>query len=230
MSHYVTVATELVIGMFLLFIMTKSLGKTQFSQITPFDFISALILGELVGNAIYDHEVKITEILFTTIIWGVLMYVVEQITQKFKGTRKHLEGEPNIVIHHGMIKFDALKKSKVDINQLKSLIRQQGYFSIQEIEFAILETNGVVSVLPKSQYDTPKLSDLNLPPKSVNLPVTLILDGEVVYNNLKEIGFDEQWLKGQLSMMGIKDYKEVLYAEWSENQPLFAMKYENKSG
>jgi uncharacterized membrane protein YcaP (DUF421 family) len=230
MNHYVTIATELVIGMFFLFIITKSLGKTQFSQITPFDFISALILGELVGNAIYDHEVSIIEILFTTFIWGVLMYVLEQITQKFNGSRKYLEGEPNIVVHNGTIKFDALKKSKLDINQLKSLIRQQGYFSIQEIEFAILETNGVVSVLPKSPYDTPKMSDLQLPNKSVSLPVTLILDGKVVHDNLKEIGLNEQWLKEQLSTKGITDYKEVLYAEWMENQPLFTMEYENQSG
>jgi uncharacterized membrane protein YcaP (DUF421 family) len=228
MNHYTMVATELIIGLIALFIFMKILGKTQFSQITPFDFISALILGELVGNAVYDHEVKIAEILFATTIWGVLIYSIEKTTQKFKGTRKLLEGEPSIVVRNGIIKYDTLKKNNIDMNQLQFLIRQQGYFSIQEVEYAILETNGMVSVLPKSQHDTPKMSDLNLPPKPVYLPVTLILDGEVVYDNLKEAGKNEEWLKIQLAALGITNYREVLFAEWQQNQPFFAMRYENQ--
>jgi uncharacterized membrane protein YcaP (DUF421 family) len=229
MNQYLSIAIELISGFFLLFLITKILGKTQFSQITPFDFISALILGELVGNAVYDDEVKIMQIAFAVIIWGILMYVVEMVTQKFKGTRKLFEGEPNIVIHKGTIKYEALKKIKLDINQLQSLIRQQGYFSIQEVEYAIIETNGKASVLPKSEYDIPTNSDLNVPPKPTNLPITLMVDGEVIYDNLKEVGFDEQWLKDQLALQSIISFKDVLYAEWRQNNPLFVIRYEKKS-
>jgi uncharacterized membrane protein YcaP (DUF421 family) len=229
MNHYLSVAIELIVGLVILFIIIKALGKTQFSQITPFDFISALILGELVGNAVYDHDTKLGEIIFAVLLWGLFMFIIELVTQKFKGTRKLLEGEPSIVIHKGIIKFDTLKKNKLDVNQLQSLIRQQGYFSIQEVEYGILETNGMVSVLPKSEYDTPKISDLNLPLKPVNLPITLILDGEIVYDNLKEYSLDEQWLKEQLAMQNIADYKTVLYAEWKLNQPVYALKYEHKN-
>ena len=228
MNNYLTITTELIAGLGLLFIITKLLGKTQFSQITPFDFISALILGELVGNAVYDHEVKIQEIVFATLVWGLLIYIVEIITQKFNRSRKLLEGEPNIVVQKGLIKYQTLKKSKLDINQLLSLIRQQGYFSIQEVEYAILETNGVVSVLPKEKYDTPKKSDFNLPLKPAEIPIILILDGEVVKDNLKEAGVDELWLKNELAQQSITKFKDVLYAEWKENQPLFAMKYEHQ--
>ncbi|MFE8699397.1 YetF domain-containing protein [Cytobacillus sp. FJAT-54145] len=229
MNHYLMTASELIFGFIILFIVTKSLGKTQFSQITPFDFISALVLGELVGNAVYDHEVKILEILFAVVLWGVLIYFTELITQKYRKTRKVLEGEPNIVIHKGQIKYDTLKSSRLDINQLQSLIRQQGYFSLQDVEYAILETNGMVSVLPKPENDTPKMSDLNLPTQPAHLPITLILDGEVLYDNLKEVGFDENWLKKQLSKQGVTEYKEVLYAEWREDSPLYLNKYEKKS-
>lgn len=229
MNEYVSIAVELLAGFFLLLLIIKCLGKTQFSQITPFDFISALILGELVGNAVYDDEVKLGQITFAIIFWGVLMYIVEMITQRVKGTRKFLEGEPNIVIHKGNIKYDALKRIKLDINALQSLIRQQGYFSIQEVEYAIMETNGMVSVLPKPEYDTPKNSDLNLPGSPANLPITLIIDGEVVYDNLNEVGFNEKWLKDQLAMQSITNYKEVLYAEWRQNKPLFVQRYEKKT-
>lgn len=226
MKHFGMIALELFFGLVLLFLVLKMLGKTQISQMRPFDFISALILGELVGNAVYDHEVKITEILFATVLWGLLIYLLEYITLKFKKTRKILEGEPSLVIEEGKLKFDELKKNKIDLNQLLILLRQQGYFSVQEVEYAILEANGKVSVLPKYQYDYPRVRDFQLPPRTVCLTLPLILDGEVDYRNLEKSGQDEQWLKNQLSMQNISNYRDVFYAEWQKNQPLFAMKYE----
>ncbi|WP_066048033.1 DUF421 domain-containing protein [Robertmurraya korlensis] len=226
MNHYFTVGIELIVGFVVLFLLAKLLGKTQLSQITPFDFISALILGELVGNAIYDHETSWVEILFSTAVWGGLIFLVEIITQKFKSTRKSLEGEPNIVIHNGIIKYQTLKKAKLDINQLQALVRQQGYFSLQEVQFAILETNGMVSVLPKSQNRPPTLDDLNIKAEQPSIPVTLIIDGEVLSGNLHEAGLDEQWLKEELSKQNFHSFEKVLYAEWKKNQGLFAMSYQ----
>lgn len=226
MNHYVSIVVELTIGFVFLFIVTKFQGKTQFSQITPFDFISAIILGELLGNAIYDHEVKLGEIAFAVALWGILVYVTEMVTQKFIGSRKLLEGEPNIVIRKGQIKYEALKKAKLDINQLQSLIRQQGYFSLREIEFAIIETNGMVSVLPKAVYDMPKNSDLKIKAEDPTLPVNLIIDGALVSENLREAGLDEQWLKKQLAQHKIHHYDEVLFAEWLQNEPLFVIRHE----
>jgi len=229
MNEYFSIVIELFFGFILLFIIIKIVGKTQFSQITPFDFISALILGELVGNAAYDDQVKLGHITSAILFWGFLIYIVEIITQKYNGTRKILEGEPNIVIHKGKIKYDTLKKIKLDMNNLLSLVRLQGYFSIEEVEFAIMESNGMVSVLPKSQYDTPKNKDLNIPAKPANIPITLIIDGGIIYDNLNEAGLEEKWLKDQLAMQGIGAYKEVLYAEWQEDKPLFVVKYEKKT-
>ncbi|WP_134702775.1 DUF421 domain-containing protein [Ammoniphilus sp. YIM 78166] len=226
MKHFGMIALELSFGLVLLFLVLKMLGKTQISQMRPFDFISALILGELVGNAVYDHEVRITEILFATILWGTMIFLLEYITLKFKKTRKILEGEPSLVIQQGKLKFDELKKNKVDLNQLLLLLRQQGYFSVQEVEYAILESNGKISVLPKFQYDYPRVRDFQLPLRTVCLPLPLILDGEVDYRNLAKAGLDEEWLKNQLAMQNISDYRDVFYAEWQENEPLFAMRYE----
>ncbi|NRF02669.1 DUF421 domain-containing protein [Bacillus subtilis] len=226
MGDYLSVAVELVCGLGILFIILKLLGKTQFSQITPFDFISALILGELVGNAVYDHEIKIKEIIFASLLWGVLIYIIEFITQKMKSSRKFLEGEPNIVIRKGELQYKVLKKNKMDINQLQSLLRQAGSFSIQEVEYAILETNGMVSVLPKSDFDKPTNKDLQVPSKSVSLPITLIIDGELVRDNLKEAGVDEQWLKQELKKKNIDKTEDVLFAEWHKNKPLYTVTYE----
>ncbi len=110
---------------------------------------------------------------------GLAYLLIELITQKLKGSRKFLEGEPNIVIHKGKLKYKMLKENKLDINQSQSLLRQKGRFSIQEVEYAILETNGMISVLPKADFDKPTRKDMNLPPKDVSLPATLILDGRL---------------------------------------------------
>ncbi|MFP3339337.1 DUF421 domain-containing protein, partial [Micrococcus sp. SIMBA_131] len=91
--------------------------------------------------------------------WGVLMYVVEWIAPKFRGAREILEGNPSIVINHGKINRQQLKKSKLDINQLKNLLRQKDVFSFREVEFAILETNGSISVLKKPDYQQPVKQD-----------------------------------------------------------------------
>ncbi|MBD1381955.1 DUF421 domain-containing protein [Metabacillus arenae] len=219
--EFAKISVELIIGFFGLFVITTILGKTQITQITPFDFISALVLGELVGNAVFDENIGLVKILFATALWGILIYMIEVITQKFKGTRKFFEGSPAIIIHKGQILKQVLKKAKLDINQLQHLIRSKGVFSLREIEYAILETDGTVSVLKKAPFDTPTLSDLNLSANNVNLPITLIIDGEIVWDNLKEARLSKDWLIGQLKQQKIERVKDVFYAEWQEGAGLF---------
>ncbi|WP_209122511.1 DUF421 domain-containing protein [Alkalihalobacillus sp. BA299] len=224
-TNFFYLTTELVIGFFALLLITKVLGKTQITQLTPFDFISALVLGELVGNAIYDKEIGVQYVLYAVLIWGTLIYSVEWVTQKYKSTRSILEGKPAIVIREGKIDYQQLKDNHLDINQLQHLLRQKDVFSVREVEYGILESNGSVSILKKSNYDQPIKKDLNLTPQKVYLPITLILDGEILYNNLKETGYNLAWLKHQLFAHGITDEKEVLYAEWLEGESLYINTY-----
>lgn len=219
--HVGQLTTELIVGFLALFILTKILGKTQISQITPFDFISSIFLGELVGNAMYDDETSIFVILYAILIWGSLVYLIEVISQKFKGTRKVLEGAPTIVIRKGYLDRDQLKKSKLDINQLQNLVRQKGYFSLREVEYAILETNGTLSILPKYQYGSPNRQDLNMhTDQQPELPVTLILDGEINMDNLSTAGISKKKLLNQIHEHGYKSVEDVLYAEMSEGKLL----------
>ncbi|MDM5316730.1 DUF421 domain-containing protein [Fictibacillus sp. b24] len=220
--HVGQLTTELIVGFVALFILTKILGKTQISQITPFDFISSIFLGELVGNAMYDDETSIFVILYAILIWGTMVYVVEIISQKFKGTRQFLEGAPTIVIRKGMIDREMLKKSKLDINQLQNLVRQKGFFGLREVEYAILESNGSLSILPKFEYGPPNRQDMNLnSQQQPELPVTLILDGELNHDNLSTAGISKKELMEQLHKQGYSSVEEVVYAEKSEGKLLF---------
>ncbi|MEC0494923.1 DUF421 domain-containing protein [Bacillus glycinifermentans] len=223
---YLQLAVELIIGFAALFIMTKILGKTQFAQITPFDFISALILGEMVGNAIFDEDVTISKVLFAILVWGILIYSIEILSQKAQSMRGFLEGKPNIIIDKGKINYSALKKNKLDLNQVQTLAREKGCFSLHEIEYAILETDGSISVLRKHKYETPTKSELNIPYQPVQLPIAFILDGQLKEENLKEAGFDKSWLKQQLSSRNIQNYSDVLYAEWrGDEEKLYITQY-----
>lgn len=221
----VQIFIELVIGYVALFIMAKLLGRTQITQITPFDFISAVVLGELVGNALFDNNIGVSKILFSIIVWGGLTYSTEMITQKYKRLRKTLEGDPSIVIRNGKIDYDQLKKNHLDINQLQLLLRSKNIFSIRECEFAILETDGTLSACKNPTLQNPTMEDMNLPVKPFHLPISLILDGELVVDNLKLAQLDEQELLEKIKPYGVNRIEDVLYAEWKEGEALHVQTY-----
>ncbi|WP_117170908.1 DUF421 domain-containing protein [Paraliobacillus sediminis] len=212
---------ETLFGFLCLFIITKVLGKSQIRQLTAFDFISALVLGELVGNALFDDEVGVTQIGFAVLLWGFLLYITEWMTQKFKRTRSLLEGRPSIIIHSGKLQREVMAKAKLDVNQLLHLLRSKDVFSIRDVAYAILETDGTVSVLKTSHAQTPTRLDLNLNPEDVRLSMALINDGEIIKDNLKEINQDQAWLENELKIQNVDSYKDVFYAEYKRGEVLF---------
>ena len=222
---YLDIALELTVGFFTLLLVLKFLGKIQFSQITPFDFITGLVMGNFVGDAVFDDKIDITEIVFTIVFWGLLIYCVEKLTQKFIVFRIWFEGEPALLIKDGEILYNSLKKNHIDLNQLQQQMRKQGYFSIYEAEYVILERDGQISISPKHDFGAPTKKDLNIAKKQVSLPFALIMDGKLISGNLMEAGLTEEWLKEQLTNKNISDYKEVLYAEYHENSGLKISEY-----
>ncbi|UOE92427.1 DUF421 domain-containing protein [Alkalihalobacillus sp. LMS39] len=224
-TNFFSLTTELLIGFFALLAITKLLGKTQITQLTPFDFISALVLGELVGNAIYDKEIGLKYVLYAITLWGTLIFSIEKLTQVVKKSRTFLEGNPSIIIRRGKIDFSELKRNQLDINQLQHLLREKDVFSLREIEYAILEPNGSVSVMKKSSYQTLQKKDVQPTSTIAHLPITIISDGEILLDNLKEAGFDEEWLSTQLLHNGVTKATDVLLAEWLEGDSLYVAKY-----
>ena len=120
-----------------------------------------------------------------------------------------------------------MKKNKLDINQLQHLLRAKDVFSMQEVEFAILETNGTLSVLKKSSFQSPSRKDLKLAPQDVALSTTLINDGEVIYDNLLEKNLTEEWLLQQLKEQDFEHVEDVFYAEYIKGEKLFLQPFTN---
>jgi uncharacterized membrane protein YcaP (DUF421 family) len=220
---YLTI--ELMIGFFLLFIIVKLVGKKIINQITPFTFIASIVLGELLGNAVYDHQIGAFYIIYSMVLWGGLLFIVEYLGQKFLAFRGIFEGKPSALIKNGKVDYEELKKNRMNINQLQSLLRQSETFSIREVAFCYLEANGSISILKKSKYQKTTQGDFNMSIKPVYVPVTLIRDGKVLLDELNDLGFNESWLKTQLKSQGISDYKDVFLAEWLEDDGLFVQTY-----
>jgi uncharacterized membrane protein YcaP (DUF421 family) len=219
------ITIELLVGFVALLASTKLLGKTQISQVTPFDFISAIVLGELVGNAIFDPKVGVGSIVFAILLWTLLIYLILLTTQKFRGTRNILEGNPSIVIRNGHIDKKELSLNKLDINELQQMLRQEkDIFSLREVEFAILEPNGKISAIKKPKYANPTIEDMSLKQKAVYMPISLISDGKVDLDNLKQAGFDHNWLLKQIVKRDITRFEDVLYADWKEDEGFFCLK------
>jgi len=226
-TNFLSLTLELLVGFFALLVMTKFLGKNQITQLTPFDFISALVLGELVGNAIYDKEIGLPYVLYAIFIWGLLIYTIEMITQKARKSRPWLEGIPSVIISNGKIQYEELRKNKLDLDQLLHLLRDRGVFSVREVEYGVLETDGGVNVLRKQHLDYPQNRDLNISKKQTSLPVLLVLDGEINGAGLNQLGKQKSWLNDELLKRGIPGPSAVLYAEWQEGEGWEIQTYSN---
>ncbi|HLR15342.1 MAG TPA: DUF421 domain-containing protein [Bacillota bacterium] len=224
MNNMLPMLYETIFGFTALFLLTKVLGKTQISQLTAFDFIAALVLGELVGNALFDEKAGVLDIGYVIFLWGSLLFIVEIITQKFKGSRFLLEGKPSMIIYEGKFVYEEMRKNKVDVEEIQHLLRMKDIFSVQEVEYAILETNGDVSVLKKAAFQTPTISDLQVKQKKPEIAMTIITDGELIEDNLAEADLTREWVEKEVQKQYMDHIHEVFYAEYKDEK-LYVLPY-----
>ncbi len=223
--HFLSLTFELIVGFFLLFVIVKIVGRKMIRQITPFTFIASIMFGELLGNALFEPGIGIGYILYSISLWGLLLIIVEYLGQKSLFFRGLFEGKPSALINNGVVDYRQLKKNRMNLNQLQSLLRQSETFSIREVAYCYLEVDGSLSILKKSKYKKTTQGDLKLPEKKVHVPVTLIRDGTVLWDEIKDAGFNEVWLKKQLQTQRVSDYKDVFIAEWLEGDGIFVQTY-----
>lgn len=225
MNNMLPMLYETIFGILALFILTKVLGKTQISQLTAFDFIAAIILGELVGNALFDKKAGILDIGFVILLWGIILYLIEIITQKFKGSRFLLEGKPSMIIYKGEFIYEELRKNKMDINEILQLMRMKDVFAVQEVEYGILETNGLLSVLKKDACLTPNKKELNVAPAEPAIAFPLIMDGEIIEDNMDEVNISKTWLDEEIVRQKMGRVDDIFYGEWMKGKKLYLLPY-----
>lgn len=190
----------------------KAMGKRQVGQLQPFELVVVITISAMAAIAMEDIGVPLINSIIPIITVMVLQVALSLINLKSEKARGVICGKPSIVVENGKIVEEELRRLRYNVNDLLEQMRAKNYFNIADVEYAILETNGQLSVIPKSQKRTVQPEDLQIQTKYEGLPTTLIIDGRVNYDNLKKINLDENWLKTELSKFGINDIKKVFFA------------------
>lgn len=214
------ITVKLITGFFGLWFMTKLLGKKEISQLTPFDFVSSLMLSELVGNTVYDRDAHYSMLLYALALWMALSLALEKAIQLMPWLSVPLNGRPDIVIRNGVIDVKAMKRNRLDMHQVGMLLREQGVFTVKEVAFAVFEPNGSLSVMKKPGQEPPTRAELQMKEPVAGLSRILIEQGQMQRGELIHIGRNEEWLLSQLEKQGIDRIQAVYYAEWSEEEGL----------
>lgn len=184
-------------------IVTRMMGKRQIGQLQPFEFVISLMIANLatipmseIGVPIFDGIVPILSLL-------TIHLIITLLNMKSMQFRSFICGKPSILVYRGKIDEKALKKERFTITELEERLREKDVFSLSDVEYVILETNGDISVILKPEKSQPTLEDLNIQGNYRGIQYNLVLDGKVMYENLQVLGKDYKWLKKQIKKFKI---------------------------
>lgn len=202
-----------------LFIIAKLMGHKQISHLDIFDYITAITIGSIAAELATELE-QPWKPLIALVVYGIVSVVLSVITSKAPRLRKYINGTPTILMNNGKLYRSNMKKAKLDLSEFMVLCRQQGYFNLSDIQTAIFEYNGKITVLPKSDKRPTNPSDMNLTPPADSICTEIIIDGRILGGNLKRKGLDLTWLQKQLEAQGYKNAKEIYLGVCDDNNKL----------
>ncbi|WP_313551976.1 DUF421 domain-containing protein [Aerococcus sp.] len=205
-----SISLKLVFGLVSLMLVTRVLGKKALADVTPFDLIYTLVLGGILEESIYDDKINIGHLVFALFLWGVLIYLIERIVQKNTKVSRLLKGEPSVIISDGVINLKALSKNHIEMEQLRSMLRQQQCFSLENAKHVILESAGQVSVLKKSQENN-------------HIALMLVDHGIIQDRVLETHGLTRKWLLDNLNKESYTILHEIIYVEWSADKAFYIL-------
>lgn len=228
MSEGLVVFVRAIIGFISLLIFSRILGKKLISQLTLFDYILGITIGSIAATLTTDLSSRAWPHWVGLLTWVAAGEAVDFLTTKSRYAAKFIEGEPVIIIMHGKIMEDCMRKLRYTASNLQQQLRNKDIFDLSEVQFAVLEPNGDLSVLKKPQHQplTPKNMDIRVP--NTGIGIELIYDGLVIDQNLKQINRDRKWLQSQLKKYEVKDFSEVFLATFEASGSLYVDKFKDK--
>lgn len=222
MNRMLETTLRTTVGFTVLLILTRIIGKKQMGQLTIFTYITGIAMGNIAGEMVIYGDVGIGDGITGLTAWALLTIIVEYISLKSSKARVLLDGEPTIVIKKGEIMQGKLASQRLNMDDLTMLLRTNNVFSITEVEYAILEPNGQLSIMKKPEKEQVTKKDLNIPiNNSLYIPTEIIVDGKLVEKNLTGAGLDNQWLNNQLKQANVMSVEDVFYAELQSDGTLY---------
>lgn len=208
-TNIVFIVIKGLIALFYLFLVIKALGKKQISELNIFDYVIGISLGNIAAEMTVNKDITIINGIIAMTIYGVVSLFISYITEKSILARRFMVGFPIVLIENGRISKEQLKKVKIDLNDLLQDARENGYFDLSQIEYAIMEVSGKVSFLPKSKYREVTCSDMKIKKEYSGLVANLVMDGKIMPEHLKVIGHDEKWLIDRLKKEGYEKIEDL---------------------
>ena len=208
-----------------LFVITKIMGHKQVAQLDFFDYISGITIGSMGAEMATDLE-NPWQPLVALVIYGLVSLALTFISQRSQRVRKYVNGSPSILMHGGKLYRENFKKAKLDLSEFLLLCRQRGFFDLSEIQTAVFESNGTLSILPKSIFRPATPGDLSLTVPQAHIGTEVILDGRILGDNLKRAGKNEAWLNKRLKEQGFRSAGEIflgVYSSGSDDLSLYKL-------
>ena len=206
----------------------RLMGKGEVAEMQPFELVIMLMIAELAALPMGDTGIPLMNGVIAIIALVFAQVSISMINLKSERARSIICGKPSILIDHGQINEKELKRLRISLNDLVEQIRAKDYPSVADVEFAILETNGDLSVIPKANKRNVTLEDLQLTGTYEGLPISLIIDGHVNHDNLQKARVTMSWLLNQLSTHQIDDPKDVLFSYVDATNHFYVQKKQQK--
>lgn len=210
---------------FLLYILVvitmRIMGKKQIAQLEPFELVITIMIAELAAVPMQDRHIPLINGVIAILTLLFIQVTFSVLSLKSLKFRKILDGSYSVVIANGIVQEQELRKSRYNLDGLLEQLRQKDVFNLEDVEFAILETSGELSVLLKSQMRPVTPNDLQLTTPYEGLPTMLVFDGQVMSSELKKVGLNEGWLRAELEKLGFTDPSQLLIASLNTQGELF---------
>ena len=207
-------------SIFILFILTKVMGQREMSQLSVFDYFITITIGSIAAEMSTSLENNFMQPVVAMIVYALITFIVSILNTKFVKLRPILSGRTLILYDNGTLFKENFKKAKIDLNEFLVQCRTNGFFNLSDVKTALLEENGKISFLPYSDRRPANPSDLNIKPKEDGIATNLVLDGRVMTENLKELGFDKLWLDEMLKKQGIIKPDHIFLATYNSDGTL----------
>lgn len=221
----ITFFRSILIYIFVLIVM-RLMGKREIGQLQPFELAIAIMIADLASIPMTDSGIPITNGIISILGLLLMHLVISFLNVKSIKAREIICGKPRILIYRGKIDEKALIKERFTINELEERLRGNNIMNLGDIEYAILETSGQVTVIPKPEKRNVIAEDLNITPEYEGIPYDLVVDGKVMNKNLKKIGKDYNWLKKEVRKFNMNP-EEALIVTYDGKGQIFCQKKEN---
>jgi len=203
MPEWLDVALRSVMFVIFLFFVTKVLGKKQIAQLSFFEYVTGITIGSIAAESIMGLDGNMFLGLLGIGIVSLIPFLGGLISLKSKKFRDFTEGKGTIFIKDGKVMEDNLKKERYTVDELLELLRNKDVFQVSDVQFAILEATGDLSVMLKKENQPLTPKDLNMKVASIKEPQTVIMDGKILDEPLATIGYSRRWLKTELEKLGV---------------------------